>query len=104
MLFELESNCLEVVLVPASEQRHDGHRARAVQYANAAWYRKFCALYSSNRKGSKVRTRIKRRETIAALKRIIEGETKGVYVERILNFIDHENRKKNKFRATIRNH
>lgn len=90
MLFELESNYLEVVLVPAREQRHSTHCIRAVQYENAAWYRKFCEQYPSARKGTKIRTRIKRRETIDALQKILNGVTSGIYVERLLDFIEAE--------------
>jgi hypothetical protein len=93
MLWELEANYLEVVLIPAREQRHAGHCVRAVQYQNCEWYRKFCASYSSGRKGAKTRTRIKRRETINALQAILNGQTSGVYVERLLEIIADENRR-----------
>jgi hypothetical protein len=41
MLDELERNYHEVVLIPAPEAMHSGHKVRALQYANAAWYSKF---------------------------------------------------------------
>lgn len=91
MLLELESGCLEVVLIPAPDPRHSGHCIRAVQYQNAAWYRKFCSLYPSSRKGFKTRTRIKRAAAIKALERIIAGNTAGIYAERLLKFIEAEN-------------
>lgn len=95
MLLELEANRLEVVLIPAPEKRHVGHCVRAVQDANPEWYRKFCAEYPSARKGTRIRTRIKRQATINALKRILEGETRGVYVERLLDFLERQSAKKN---------
>jgi hypothetical protein len=88
LLNELESNYLEVVLIPAPDRRHSGHCVRAVQSANADWYRDFCNKYPSRRKGFKTRTRIKRRETIKALEKILSGDFSGVYSERLLNYID----------------
>lgn len=98
MLWELETNYLEVVLIPASEQRHSGHCIRAVQNANCGWYKDFCSLFPSGRKGRKIRTRIKRRETVRALKKIIAGKTEGVYVERLLRLIESLNQEKQKNR------
>lgn len=96
MLEQLESNYLEVVLIPAAEQRHAGHSVRVVQYANCIWYRRFCAMYSSSRKdqNKKGRTLIKRRETIAALNKMIAHiPSKSVYVERLFDFMSRENSK-----------
>jgi hypothetical protein len=93
MLYELESNYLEVVLIPARDQRHEGHYIRAVQYQNADWYRKFCAEYLSGRRtqNAKGRTLIKRRETIRALQKILQGVVDdSVYVERLLDFMERE--------------
>lgn len=87
MLWDLEANYLFVILTPAPEQRHANHCIRTVEAQNPKWYQDFCALYPSSRKGTKTRTRINRRETIKWLKRIIEGETEGVYVEKLLEFI-----------------
>lgn len=87
LLQELLSSRLEVVLIPAPEQRHSGHCVRAVQEANPEWYQKFCEIYPSNRKGRKIRTKIKRRETIKALEFISKGKTAGCYGERLISFI-----------------
>lgn len=88
MLWELLERQLEVVLTPAPEKRHACHCVRTVCNQNAEWYRRFCALYPSSRAG-KLRTRIKRRETVAALEQIVAGEAKAtVYQERLLRFIE----------------
>lgn len=50
MLYELESNWLEVVLVPAPDPRHSGHCVRKAHSYNADWYRKFCRWYPSGSK------------------------------------------------------
>lgn len=92
MLWDLRGNSLEVVLIPAPAPKHSNHCIRAVQYANANWYRKFCSLYPGNRKRAKAHdTMIKRQWTEKALVQILEGKTKGVYVERLLEFIKTEN-------------
>ncbi len=87
LLDELDANYLEVVLCPASDQKHSGHCVRVVQYQNAYWYREFCSMYSSARKGFKTRTRIKRRETRKALEKLANGENNSVYTERIIDFL-----------------
>lgn len=88
-LQELLSQKLEVVLIPAPEQRHDGHCIRAVQEENPKWYQKFCSIYQSNRKGTRVRTKIKRRETIKALEALRRGASIGCYSERLISFIEN---------------
>lgn len=90
LLEDLESNSLEVVLIPAREQKHSLHFIRCVQYQNAEWYRKFCEKYISARKGFKIRTRIKRQATIKALQKIANGINDSTYTERILNFIRND--------------
>ncbi len=92
MLIELEASYFEVVLIPAPDPRHSGHMIRACQYANPKWYQEFCAMYVSCRgtgrkKMRRPRTIIKRADTIAALKRIQQGQTKGIMVERLLDFV-----------------
>jgi hypothetical protein len=101
MLFDLQAYELEVVLVPAPDPRHSGHKIRVAQNQNARWYQEFCAQYRSNRRGRKWRTRIKRRETIRALENILDGKTEGLYVERLLEFIRRKNENE-KFRALAR--
>ncbi len=94
LLDELESSYLEVVLIPAPERKHAEHYIRAVQSQNAQWYRKFCEEYVSNRKGSKLRTRIKRRATIKALEKLANGINDSIYTERLLEFIRNNYKEK----------
>lgn len=93
MLHELERNYHEVVLIPAPEPMHSGHKIRALQYANAAWYSKFAQENVSIRgRGRKVykrpRTFIKRTDTIDTLNRMIAGNFRGRQAERLVKFID----------------
>ena len=90
MLDELETFQISVVLVDAPEKRHSEHKIRMVEIQNPKWYRDFCSLYRSarNDRSTRFHTAIKRAWTIKALKRIIAGETSGVYVERLLDFIE----------------
>src|SRR5688572_32242163 len=78
-LMELESAQLEVVLIPAPEPRHSTHQVRAVQEQNCEWYRQFCEEHPSNRRGSKLRTKIKRRLTILALLALANGRCETSY-------------------------
>lgn len=92
-LLELESNCLEVVLIPSRD--HDcymrGGMIRAVQSQNADWYRKFCGEHESQRKDrmrwATFKTKIKRRETRRALKELIAGKQETMYAKDLASFI-----------------
>lgn len=92
-LIELESNCLEVVLIPSRD--HDcamrGGMIRAVQSQNADWYRKFCAEHESDRKDrlrwSKFKTKIKRACTRRALGELIAGKCESAYARDLKGFI-----------------
>ncbi len=79
MAAELEASRLEVVL-------HDdgsGRRRTAIS-ENPRWYQKLCARYTNVRRGyRRLKTYIKRRETIAALYRMAKGQPAGVYAERL---------------------
>ena len=87
MLEELEGNYLEVIKI----RKSDGTWARIAVSKNAEWYSAFCKKYlSTRRKYPRPRTFIKRNDTIKALRKIIRGETDGIYIDRLLNFI-HEN-------------
>jgi hypothetical protein len=86
MLAELESACLHVLLAPAPYPTHEGHCVRVVANKNARWYRDFCAQYRSTRrrKNPRTDTAIRRRNTIAALQRMIAGVDSGtIYAERL---------------------
>ena len=85
MLIELESNSLDVVLVPSDK---DANKLRAVQSQNAAWYRVFNNQFRSIRgRMKRARTYIKRDHTAAALRRIVAGDRRGVYADRLIAFI-----------------
>jgi len=95
MLFELENSHFEVVLVPAPEPRHSMHQVRALQSANPAWYSRFTAQYVNCRgigkkRMTRPRTYIVKRLTIAALKRMLDGDMNGIYAERLIGFIRRE--------------
>jgi hypothetical protein len=88
LLIELESSRLEVVLIPAPEQRHSCHSVRAVQESNAEWYQKMCKRHLRRRKRySKPDTLINRAHTIKALERVMEGRIDSLYAERLMPFI-----------------
>lgn len=88
MLDELESSGLEVMKVPG---RHGGY-IRVPVSVNAEWYRHFCRLYGDNRTNRRMRQRtmIKRCHTIAALKRLIAGNSSSLYAERLIAFVERE--------------
>ena len=71
MLFELERGELKVGLVPAPDERHDGHMIRAAVSHNALWYRQFVAARGKN---------TDRQRVIKALNKIINcDDLTGVY-------------------------
>ena len=78
MLDELRSFRLEVIKVPSC----DGAYIRLVVCANCEWYREFCDSYTKFRRG-RYRTYIKRCHTIAALQRMINGDTTTTYAQRL---------------------
>jgi hypothetical protein len=104
-LLELESNYLEVVLIPSRDQdcAMRGGMIRAVQYQNAEWYRAFCAEHESNRKDrmrwSKFKTKIKRRETRRALSELIAGKCETPYARTLKDFIQRYEQDKRERRA-----
>lgn len=84
MLVELLSTRLEVCKIPS---KLGGYR-RCVLSCNCEWYQKLCKSYTSPRqKYPKHRTIIRRRNTIRALTRMIKGDLRGVYAERILDIL-----------------
>ena len=88
MLIELESNRLEVVLVPSGDCSHE-RMSRVAVARNPEWYRALCAEFPrAGRERRKVRTIIKRRETLSALERIaIAGKDGSVYCERLWPYV-----------------
>ena len=89
MLAELQSQRLEVVLVPS---REGVGMIRAVSEQNPEWYREFCRLYPSRRRRSHLKqefdTAISRKTTIKGLEHLLEGNVTSPYAERLLNFIN----------------
>lgn len=85
-LEELDAGRLEVMKVPGS----DGGYIRIPIEVNAEWYRRFCSQFeTSRRRYPKPRTIIKRCHTRRALEKLANGGGKGVYIERLLDFIQH---------------
>lgn len=84
MLNQLESHRLEVILVPLNPRLrgyNEGGCKRVVADKPPNWYRKFCANHPSSRgvRRAKFDTRIKRYNTLRALRQIIAGQPAGKY-------------------------
>ncbi len=80
MLDLLESHRLDVQLVPLNPRLrnfNEGGMKRVVADRNANWYRDFCRRHLSSRKRNhkKPDTRIKRRDVIRLINRLIGGKT-----------------------------
>ncbi len=82
MLEELEGSYPVTVKVPSQQ----GGYIRVPVSKNPEWYSELCKRHIKQRvtRFRKPRTIIKRRDTLAALRRLIEGDDSGVYAERIL--------------------
>lgn len=93
MARQLQDNKLSVVLVDAPVKKHVDHKVRKVENRNPDWYRKLCARHEKNRSHPRIRkskyhdTKIVRRDVLAALGRIQNGDDRGVYAERLLPII-----------------
>jgi len=75
MYYDLLSNQLEVCLVPSTTHRaRNGCCSRAVVSKNPKWYQDFCSAYEHDHRKKKAKTIIKRRDTLALLKRLSNGE------------------------------
>lgn len=86
MLDELESYRLEVVLVPQRRYTNEGGMIRVAAGKNPKWYSEFCYDHSSSRVRvhSKHDTRIKRRNTLRLLNRLIlTGASRSKYAGHI---------------------
>ncbi len=87
MQAELESSQLVTVLAPSKRHdRRDWDQIRCNVSVPPKWYRRLCNLHVSKRgvRRGKFDTKIRRRETIIALQRMIAGSRQGIYEERIL--------------------
>lgn len=79
LLDELESSRLEVCLVPLNPKLrnyNEGGMKRVASNKNAAWYRKFCGSHLSSRVRNhrKLDTKIKRRDILRILARLVAGK------------------------------
>jgi hypothetical protein len=82
MLNELESSQLEVALVPCRVPVNSGGCIRVAVSKNCFWYREFCRRHVSSRfrRNAAVDTKIKRRDVLRLLRRLIGGRsTLSVY-------------------------
>ncbi len=87
MLAELESARLVVVLVPCRRFVNEGGCIRVAAEKNCTWYRRFCAEYPSGRRraSSSFDTRIRRRDTLRLLARLVDGAaSSSKYAEHLL--------------------
>ena len=87
LLAELEGNQLVVCLVPQRYRTNDGGMIRVALSKNATWYRRFCARHLSSRRrnNSLPDTRIKRRDIVRLLNRLIAGQpTRSQYAPELL--------------------
>lgn len=77
LLQELQERYLRVILAPAPEPQHCGHKIRSVEQRNPQWYRNLWHAHAYRRRGRKWRAKIdsviKRTRVQRALGHIIEG-------------------------------
>ena len=88
MLDELETQRLEVVLIPQPDPANPGACLRAVAAVNPAWYRRICAAFESRRKRHyrKFKTKVKRAEIRRVLAALCEKKTtQSIYAKWLLN-------------------
>lgn len=82
---ELESSYPETIKIPGRE----GGYVRCPVSVNAEWYHHFCEQFkASRRRYPKPRTIIKRGHVLKALDRLANGNTDGVYAERLVGFAE----------------
>ena len=80
MYFELSSERLEVCLIPSKQEgcAKDGGMIRAVCAQNPEWYQKLCFNYpctrTKKRSNRKDHTRIKRRNVLQLLERMVRNK------------------------------
>ena len=85
MYYDLLSNQLEVCLVPSTTHRvRNGCCSRAVVSKNPKWYQDFCRTYEYDARKKKMKTIIKRANTLRALKALSEGRaSKHKYIDHL---------------------
>jgi len=90
LLAHLESQPMRVVLVPAPDPRHSGHKIRVVESRPPKWYLDIAARWGYWRRGQ---GRFERRKLMRAINRIREGVYYGgPYEEAILETVKHAQR------------
>lgn len=92
MLFELQNNHLQVVLVKQINPPNPGACIRIVVSRNADWYRKLCSEFESKKKSKsiKFKTKVKRQRVFNILHRLIHGEeVKSKYAEWIMKYAEN---------------
>lgn len=89
MLDELESHQLTVVLAPLNPNRrgyNEGGCRRVCADLSPKWYRSFCGQHPSSRgvRRGKFDTRIKRFNTLRAIRQLLVGKPAGKYGAELL--------------------
>lgn len=89
ILSDLESNKLEVVLVPLDPRKHnwnEGGCKRVAVCVPPAWYRRLCAANPSSRgvRRGGFDTRIRRANVLRAIARLASGKYTGKYRDDLL--------------------
>lgn len=69
----LETNQLEVVLIPAPDPRHVEHKIRVVNNQNPCWYQRMAKRRGFDKRSHKKRYGPLRQYVIKALKRVVSG-------------------------------
>lgn len=109
MLNELESSCLEVVLVPHKNPPNEGAMLRVAVNKNPKWYSDLCNSYVRQKpsRGHNSRlphTYINRASILRSLKRLVRGGYKrGVTADRLLVVAKQRilNKNKNETKQTL---
>ena len=95
LLSELQSNRLEVVLIPEKRRTHEMGMIRCVVSRNPSWYRRLCAAHPSKRgvRRGKFDTAVRRANITRALERMIAGQPGGLYGDELRRIAKAEFRK-----------
>ena len=89
VMLQLMRECRLRVIKVKSEPRD----IRVAVEENCEWYKVFCATYMTSRNGyPRERTIIRREATMRSLGRIVNGQFQGVYIDRLLPFVDQFHR------------
>jgi hypothetical protein len=95
MYEELRRTRLSVVVVPAPDPKHQGHKIRVVDEQNPWWYREICSRYpsrsKSHKKNPQKHTRVKRRNILAVLEKMVSVQrTSSSFEQDILEMAQYE--------------